>query len=56
MILWLDAQLSPALAAWISQCFELQAVAIRDLGLHRATDEEIFIAARSVEAIVVTKD
>lgn len=34
MILWLDAQLSPALANWFSDHFTLiQAVPVRELGL-----------------------
>jgi predicted nuclease of predicted toxin-antitoxin system len=32
MIVWLDAQLSPAMAAWISGQFAVPAVAVRDLG------------------------
>jgi predicted nuclease of predicted toxin-antitoxin system len=44
VILWLDAQLSPALASWISERFS------------NADDREIFAQARSAEAIVMTKD
>jgi predicted nuclease of predicted toxin-antitoxin system len=56
MIIWLDAQLSPALASWISREFSVSAVAVRDLGLRNAKDREIFSAARQVNAIVMTKD
>ena len=57
MILWLDAQLSPALASWISERFTpIQAVPIRELGLRNANDREIFAQARSAGAIVMTKD
>ena len=39
MILWLDAQLSPALASWITAQFTLiQAVPVRELGLRNAAD------------------
>jgi predicted nuclease of predicted toxin-antitoxin system len=31
MKLWIDAQLSPSLAKWISQQFKIEAVAIRDI-------------------------
>lgn len=57
MILWLDAQLSPALASWISERFTpIQAVPVRELGLRNADDREIFSQARSAGAIVMTKD
>lgn len=56
MSLWLDAQLSPALAEWISQRFPVTAVALRELGLRDAEDQQIFDAARDQGAIVMTKD
>jgi predicted nuclease of predicted toxin-antitoxin system len=57
MKLWLDAQLPPLLAAWINQQgFGVQASAVRELGLRDATDPEIFQAARTVDAVVMTKD
>jgi predicted nuclease of predicted toxin-antitoxin system len=56
MIIWVDAQMSPAIAAWISGNFSVNAVAIRDLGLRDAEDKEIFEVARRENAIVMTKD
>ncbi|MDQ3668167.1 MAG: DUF5615 family PIN-like protein [Acidobacteriota bacterium] len=56
MILWIDAQLSPALARWINSTFGIAATALRDLGLRDATDREIFMAGRQAGAIVLTKD
>lgn len=56
MIVWLDEQLSPALARWLGREFDLAAQSVRDLGLQSATDPEIFFAARQAGAIVVTKD
>jgi predicted nuclease of predicted toxin-antitoxin system len=56
MILWLDAQLSPAMASWISREFSVSATAVRDLGLRGARDQEIFSAARQANAVVMTKD
>jgi len=56
MIIWIDAQMSPAIAAWVSSNFSVSAVAIRDLGLRDAEDQEIFQAARRENAIVMTKD
>ena len=56
MTIWLDAQLSPAIAAWITVHYSVPAVALRDLGSRDATDQEIFLAARASDAIVMTKD
>ena len=56
MTLWLDAQLSPALAPWIQANFPLACFAVRDVGLRDATDLEIFMEARKQNAIVISKD
>ena len=56
MTIWIDAQLSPALAKWIGKNFDVQAIAVRDLGLREATDRDIFRAARRAAVTVVTKD
>ena len=56
MTLWIDAQMSPAIAVWINSKFPVNAVALRDLGLRNATDREIFFAARRESAVVMTKD
>lgn len=53
MIIWVDAQLSPAIAEWIVKEFSIEAKAIRDIGLRDAEDEEIFIAARKLESIII---
>ena len=56
MRIWVDAQMSPAIATWITSNYAVSAVAIRDLGLRDAEDKEIFEAARQEEAVVMTKD
>ena len=56
MIVWLDAQLSPRIAYWLSSQFVLEASPVRDLGLREATDRQIFEAARAANAVVMTKD
>jgi predicted nuclease of predicted toxin-antitoxin system len=57
VILWLDAQLSPVLAAWIKARWpDLHTVPVRELGLRDAEDREIFAQARSAGAVVMTKD
>lgn len=56
MTIWIDAQLPPAIATWINQNFPVDAVALRDIGLRDAEDEEIFDAAKSAGVAVITKD
>lgn len=56
MIIWIDAQLSPAIAKWINLELGFSAKAVRDLGLREASDEQIFLVARKEMAIVMTKD
>ncbi|HEX5716843.1 MAG TPA: hypothetical protein VF179_11840 [Thermoanaerobaculia bacterium] len=41
MILWIDAQLSPSLAPWIAEHFEIEAFSIKYLGYHNAADRQI---------------
>ncbi len=54
--LWLDAHLSPTLAAWLTDNFDVQAFALRSLGLRDAEDLEIFNSAKAQSAILITKD
>jgi predicted nuclease of predicted toxin-antitoxin system len=56
VIIWVDAQLSPAVARWITESFGLEAHAVRDLGLRSAKDPEIFRAARQEGIVVMSKD
>lgn len=57
MKIWVDAQLSPAIAAWINRTFDdIEAESVRSLGLRDATDPEIFEAAKKVNAVVMSKD
>ena len=56
MKIWLDAQLSPLLADWITQQFQIEAVPVRQMGLHEAKDMDVFRAARDAGAVVLTKD
>ena len=56
MTVWLDNQLPPALAAWMRVTCSLDCVPVRDLHLQRASDPEIFMAARQARAVVMTKD
>jgi len=56
MILWIDAQLSPALARRIRDTFHIETQAVRDLGLRHASDSVIFKAAREAGVVVMSKD
>ena len=50
VILWLDAQISPAMAPWLRMRFGIESVAVRDLGLCEAEDPEIFAKAKTAGA------
>ena len=56
MKIWVDAQLPPTLADWLTNNFGLEADALRDLALRDAQDIEIFEAARAKNAVIMTKD
>jgi predicted nuclease of predicted toxin-antitoxin system len=47
MIFWLNAQLPPSLAKWLTETFGVNAVTLQELGLQDAQDIEIFNAARA---------
>lgn len=56
MKIWVDAQLPPTLANWLTSNFGVEATALRDLSLRDAQDIEIFEEARSQTAVIMTKD
>lgn len=56
MKFWIDAQLPPLLAAWLSAQFNVEAFALRALGLRDATDAEIFQAAQQQGVVLISKD
>lgn len=55
-MLIIDAQLSPHLANWIKEQFGIEAYSAKYLGLRDAEDLEIFLEAKRLNAIVLTKD
>ena len=55
MIIWLDAQLAPSLAIWITLRFEVEAKPVRDLNLRETEDEDIFQATAREGAVMMTK-
>ena len=56
MKIWVDAQLSPVIAQWLSSTYGVEAAAVRDLRLRDARDRDIFLTARDAKAILLTKD
>jgi predicted nuclease of predicted toxin-antitoxin system len=56
VIVWVDAQLSPALAPWLTKAFGTEAYSARYLHLVVAKDLNIFLAAREANVAVLTKD
>jgi len=57
MRIWIDAQLSPAIAAWIDRTFEgIEAESVRAVGLRDAFDHNIFEQARQQNVVVMSKD
>jgi len=56
MKIWIDAQLSPQIASWITSEFDIDAVAVRDIGLRDADDNQIFQKAKAADCVVMTKD
>ena len=47
---------SPALAPWLSERFGVQAFSVQQLGYRDAADAQIFEAARTAGAVIMTKD
>jgi predicted nuclease of predicted toxin-antitoxin system len=56
MIIWVDAQLPPTLAAWIVETFGITALSLKELGLRDAKDTEIFEAAVQPNLVIMSKD
>ena len=55
--IWIDAQLSPALAAWINCTFDdVTAQPARAVGLRDAEDEGIVRAAQKADMVMMSKD
>ena len=57
MNLWIDAQISPALAPWIERNFPgWTARSLKFLGLRDSPDLDVFWAAREHGAVILSKD
>ena len=56
MKLLLDAQLSPFITHWIEANFEVECISFHHLNWQTTEDEEAFLKAKEMDALVVTKD
>ena len=56
MTIWVDAQLPPALAGWLTEQFGVEAANLDSVGLRQAQDIEIFQHARRPGHVIMTKD
>jgi predicted nuclease of predicted toxin-antitoxin system len=56
MNIWIDAQLPPTFANWVTNTFSIENSALRDLGLRDSKDIDIFEDSRTVNAVIMTKD
>jgi len=55
-MIWLDAQLSPMLAKWITGQFNIPCKSLRELNLHISQDKVVFEKAKAEKVIIITKD
>ena len=57
MTIWIDAHLSPSIAAWINRSYpQIRARSISSLNLQHADDRTIFESAKKAESIIMSKD
>jgi predicted nuclease of predicted toxin-antitoxin system len=56
MKFWVDAQLPPQLASWLTSEFGVEASSLRDIGLRDAADLEIFQQAKQPGTVLISKD
>jgi predicted nuclease of predicted toxin-antitoxin system len=56
MKIWIDAHISPGVAAWINENFDFETFSLRGIGLRDADDIEIFQRARAEDVVFITKD
>ena len=54
--IWVDAHLSPAIAKWLIEDFNVKAASLQSLGLRDVDDLTIFKETRTASAILLTKD
>ncbi len=55
-LIWTDTHISPAIAKWLNEAFDVDAVSFYKLNFHTATDYSIFMKAKEKNVIFLTKD
>ena len=56
LIVWVDEQLPPRIAPWMTEVFGIKVIPVREIHLQGAIDSEIFMSAREHNAVIMTKD
>jgi predicted nuclease of predicted toxin-antitoxin system len=57
MIIWVDAQLPPRIAKWLTSRFSCNSIHVMDLALLQEPDAEVFRRAKAAdEVVILTKD
>lgn len=54
--IWTDANISPSIAKWLSEEFDVQAQSFYKLGFQTETDYNIFMQAKENDVLFITKD
>ena len=55
-LIWTDTHISPAIAKWLNEQFNVEAVSFYKLNFHTASDYSIFTQAKENSAIFITKN
>ena len=55
-LIWTDTNISPAIAKWLNEQFDIEAVSFYKLNFHTASDYSIFMKAKENNVIFLTKD
>ena len=56
MKIWVDAHISPGVAAWLNETFGHESFSLRGIGLRDADDLTIFLKAKEANVVFITKD
>ena len=54
--IWTDTHVSPAIAKWLNEEFDVEAISFYKLDFHTETDYNIFMKAKENDVIFITKD
>ena len=55
-LIWTDTNISPAIAKWLNERFNVNALSFYKLNFQTASDYTIFMKAKEENAIFITKD